>query len=478
MGIGFGLSHSAPAPSAARLVPTGEQAMILAAFRARANLVVNAGAGTGKTSTLKMLAGAAPSKRLLYIAYNKAIADDSKASFPSNTECRTAHSLAFRAVGIQYAQRLNSGRVSSWMVAQRLGVQPVKTERRLFTAAKAASLVMQMVKGFCYSSYSELHPGHLGYVLGLDEKEHKLVAETLLPYAQKAWADISDTQGTLPFTHDCYLKLWALGLPRLGYDVVMLDEAQDANPVIADIVERQTQAQRVLVGDQAQAIYGWRGAIDAMATFEGERLVLSQSFRFGQAIADEANRWLDRLNAPLRLTGRVGLNSRVGKVETPRAVLCRTNAGAVLSVMRALDAGQKPALVGGAEQIKAMARAAIELERGQGCGHPDLIAFKSWQDVQTFVKEEDAGSDLRVFVNLIDDYGARAVIATLDRAVDESGADVVVSTAHRAKGREWDSVKVADDFPDRVKGGGEQMLAYVTVTRAKLALDKGKLRAR
>ena len=40
------------------LKPTAEQMQIVEAARRGANLVIQAGAGTGKTSTLKMVAGA------------------------------------------------------------------------------------------------------------------------------------------------------------------------------------------------------------------------------------------------------------------------------------------------------------------------------------------------------------------------------------------------------------------------------------
>src|SRR5215216_5677207 len=114
----------------------------------------------------------------------------------------------------------------------------------------------------------------------------------------------SDPAGRLRFTHDCYLKLWQLSDPHLPADYVLLDEAQDANPVVAAIVDRQAHAQRILVGDRCQAIYGWRGAIDAMSRFHADhRLCLSQSFRFGPAIASEANKWLQLLDAPLHLRG-------------------------------------------------------------------------------------------------------------------------------------------------------------------------------
>ena len=56
-------------------------------------------------------------------------------------------------------------------------------------------------------------------------------------------------------THAGYLKLFQLGRPCLGrsYDMIMLDEAQDCNPCIANIVLRETSCARVLVGDSHQA---------------------------------------------------------------------------------------------------------------------------------------------------------------------------------------------------------------------------------
>ena len=86
--------------------PTSEQQAIIDAYKSGGNLVVEAGAGTGKTSTLRLLAAAAPGRRGIYVAYNRAIADDAKRSFPANVTCATAHSLAFRAVGRRFAHRL------------------------------------------------------------------------------------------------------------------------------------------------------------------------------------------------------------------------------------------------------------------------------------------------------------------------------------------------------------------------------------
>jgi superfamily I DNA/RNA helicase len=335
---------------------------------------------------------------------------------------------------------------------------------------------------FCYSAARDIDATHVPSNAGLDSPDQRgaLVA-AVLPVARRAWEDITSRDGRLPFTHDAYLKIWELSRPRLDYDAVFLDEAQDSNPVVSDIVEGQTDSQRVMVGDRCQAIYGWRGAQDAMSRFPADqRLYLSQSFRFGKAVAAEANKWLAVLRSPLRLQGFERINSVIEPLPTPTAILCRTNAEAVAQVMAATDAGRRPALVGGGKEIRRLAEAAITLKAGIGTDHPELFAFRTWAELQEYVEHDDAGNDLKVFVRLIDQYGPDTVISTVDRLVEEHDADVVVSTAHKAKGREWSTVRIAADFREP---GDEQpeipredaMLAYVAVTRARLVLDRSGL---
>src|SRR5690349_21133401 len=103
--------------AASAFKPTDEQVNATAAAVTGENLVITAGAGSGKTSTLKLIASALAPKRGVYIAYNKAIATDAAKDFPSNVVCRTAHSFAYRAVGHQYKNRLNGQRVTGRQAA-------------------------------------------------------------------------------------------------------------------------------------------------------------------------------------------------------------------------------------------------------------------------------------------------------------------------------------------------------------------------
>ncbi|WP_308432189.1 ATP-binding domain-containing protein [Streptomyces cinnamoneus] len=78
----------------------------------------------------------------------------------------------------------------------------------------------------------------------------------------------------------------------------------------------------------------------------------------------------------------------------------------------------------------------------------------------------------------------RSSPGAVDRLGAENACDVTVSTVHKAKGREWPSVRIGEDFaepePDALgRPGpipvGEARLAYVAITRARHHLDVGGL---
>jgi superfamily I DNA/RNA helicase len=119
-----------------------------------------------------------------------------------------------------------------------------------------------------------------------------------------------------------------------------------------------------------------------------------------------------------------------------------------------------------------------------------LVEFTSWGEVQDYATYDPAGGDLQPFVDLVEAHGPDAILAAVDELTEEVHADVTVSTAHKAKGREWPVVRIADDFPpprdtdqDDTEGrpipepvnGTDARLAYVAVTRARHHLDLGGL---
>lgn len=467
--------------------PTPEQEAALVAFATRDDLVIEAAAGAGKTSTLVLLAKS-DTRRGQYIAYNKAAATDAQARFPAHFAASTAHSLAFRAVGHRYKHRLQAPRIRGEAIARILGIDPITVPHlagpRVMSPEQLAGRVMGAVANFCNSDDREPGVQHFSYIEGIDAptKDGKRtftnndqIRNYLLPALERAWDDLASVNGQLPYQHDCYLKSWALTNPVLPVDVVLLDEAQDTNPVLAAVFAAQSQwgAQLVAVGDANQQIYSWRGAIDAMARMRGRRTMLTQSFRFGDAVAEVANRVLETLPTDMRVRGWDQINSVVGPVAEPDAILCRTNGAAVGHLLGAQTAGRSAHLVGGASDILRFARAVEELQATGRTWHPDLACFQGWAEVQDYVKADAQGEDLKVLVNLVDQFGAARIAAALGRMPREEDADLVISTAHKSKGREWPTVVLGSDFPEDPKQASEEerRLLYVAVTRARVELD-------
>ncbi|MDT0307314.1 UvrD-helicase domain-containing protein [Streptomyces sp. DSM 44917] len=466
------------------LEPTQEQQAACEVFGADQDLALIAGAGTGKTSTLMLMAAGTP-KRGLYVAFNRAIADDARRRFGSNVDCRTAHAVAFRAVGWRFKGRLDaSARVPAWVTASILGInRQLDIGARKVTVNHQARLVTGMIRRFCYSADRQVLARHMEYVNGLEDEEQEFVARVLLPFAVRAWEDISSPKGQLRFEHDHYMKLWAMGNPVLPADFVLLDEAQDTNPVLEEIFLNQP-AQRVCVGDPAQQIYAWRSARDVMTGFPAEQLPLTQSFRFGPQIAAVANRWLRHADSNMQLSGCGPEGSRVGTAAQPDAVLCRSNADAMAEVLKFLDLGVPVALTGGGEALNRIANAALELKEGKRTSHPELFLFASWGEVQEYVERDKSGQDLKAIVSLVDKYGPHQIIDAVNRLSSEDRAQVTVSTAHKAKGREWSSVRIGagfvapgvdEDGRPRLLDPAEARLIYVAVTRARQLLDVEKL---
>lgn len=467
--------------------PTDEQTFALDCFSTEENLVVEAGAGTGKTSTLILMAEDTTRKGQ-YIAFNKAIVTDAERRMPRNVKAKTAHGLAYGRVGFKYKARLNSPRMKSQDIANILGIKSLRVDGKDMAAGFLASAVMKAITNFCNSADEEPGTKHFSYIDGIDEPfsdgkrsyaNNDYVRSELAPFLAVAWADINGLEGRLPFKHEHYLKIWQLSGPRIAADFILFDECQDANPVMLAIVEAQTHAQKVYVGDSQQAIYEFTGAINALgklADSGATTAFLTQSWRFGQEIADKANEVLGMLDAPLRLIGHPGMDSTVGFVPAPKAFLARTNGGAIEQLFAEMDRGGNPHLVGGGSDIISFAYGADKLMKGERTDNPELACFESWAEVKDYVANDQQGDDLKLLVSVMDRFGPIAIVSALQGQAKEDKASLVVSTAHKAKGREWDTVALAGDFPDPEKREiteQELKLLYVAATRARDTLDIG-----
>jgi len=275
-------------------------------------LLILAGAGTGKTRTLVARAAwlceqGVQASRILLLTFTRRAADDmlSRAvprARPADGRITggTFHAIAHRIIR-QHAESfslppeftvIDPADMADLLDARRAEHGLVGTQRRAPRAAVCADIytrcvntqmtVADVVRGgfpWCIDYTSQLAELFRGYVA--HKRSHALV-------------DFDDL-----------LLLWraALADPAAGpvlrgmFDAVLVDEYQDVNAVLADIVRLLQPEAGCLtcVGDDAQAIYAFRGAdpghLQRLAgTFPGLTVVrLVQNYRSRQAVLRLAN---------------------------------------------------------------------------------------------------------------------------------------------------------------------------------------------
>lgn len=440
-------------------------------------------AGSGKTFTLEAAASEMFNHRGLYLAFNKAIADEAGRKFGPGVDCRTGHSLAYRAEGYKFRERL--GKITGMMIANSCDMGDMSA---FPTKAKKGYVILDTLRRFCYSADNRIDFHHVPIVKGpYKDAEVKQIREEIVPIARTVWNIVSDEKSSIPVTHDYYLKIWALKNPQIGVDYILFDEAQDANPVILDIVTNQKSTQRVYVGDKFQQIYGWRGAINAMDMLQTKHTAyITQSFRFGQGVADMANKilgcYMHPSEVPPAIVGFQERDSIVSReeIEDPNVIICRTNTGVISNVFKYLEMGKAVYVQGGVTTMINMLRGADDLMSGKSTFVPDLALFNTWAEVVEF-SETESGMDLRSIVKLINDHGIPKLLDALNCThKSHFGADVTITTAHKSKGLEWEKVKLHNDFhcPHHDENGeavpmqqGEINILYVAATRALGVLD-------
>lgn len=478
--------------------PTTEQQQAIDIYSTGESLRIEALAGTGKTTTLRMLVdrGSPRGGKILYTSFGSKVVKEAKAKFPKACRVVTNHGMAW-GIGVQYQrqgrlqQRLTPFELSSFFRWDDYTFAPY------CDVNAGAYAVLATVAAFCQSDSRSINSTHaMASAVRLartGDHSADAIANLLADKAAETWAEQISLTGNLAVLHDVYLKQWALSDPRIDATTILVDESQDSNPLMVDVLRKQTHAQLVVVGDRRQAIYGFRGAVNAMDAYNvAHSTHLTQSFRFGPEIAAAANAILvEQCNSDVLLTGDPAQPGAVSSCATPHCYLGRTNAALIgeLFEIEARAPGYRVGVVGGVVELMKLVEGAGRLRVGQRSQHPDLAEFASWPHVESATQLDGYGH-LRKLVTLVNDFGADRLLAKLEtmrgNEADPAGCDVLLSTAHQAKGLEFDSVCLLDDFkvmgPPKDRGlwgwtPEEGNLLYVAATRARKHLDVSQCEA-
>ena len=410
-------------------------------------LTVTAFAGTGKTTSLCHFANARAGKKILYLAFNKAMVIQAQGAFKlsANVEAKTIHSLAFKY--------------------EKHNLQSALGELRMFDIKPyclKCGVIIKTVSGldFITRLFNEYllsaSPDPKTFISGvsLEVKAELNLYQVSLEQAalimSKLWEDIS--AGVLSTPHNFYLKRFQLNKIQLGYDWIMVDEAQDINDCAIDIILNQ-QSKIILVGDPYQQIYSWNGAVNAIAKVKkkgADSLYLTQSFRCPKTNEGMVNGYLELLGSPKKFKGRA---DSVEVRKSYPAFLARTNVGLFEA---AVNYHKEYSIYynGGFDRYEfdsLVDLALLKLGKKDTVKNFLIKSFTDYEELKDYT-EQSVINPLKPKVTLVEKYDSRVIDLyenLKDRqAFTEFKADIIFSTTHKAKGLEYGIVNLANDFID------------------------------
>lgn len=471
------------------------------------HLVVRARAGTGKTTTILEGIEHAPEPQILLAAFNKRIAEELQAKLRNpRAEACTLHGAGFRIVRRfwERTQIAQGHERANGLAKQAVGDQA--PDAILSLVAKLCTLGREMAP--FATSGKDLEDIALAHDCEPDPEweEDGWDLEGVSGAAFKAMQLAKQRPaGGIDFSDMLYLPL-ANGWVRARYDLVVIDEAQDMNAAQIALARRLSKGRVVVVGDDRQGIYGFRGAdsgaLDRLkAELSAQELGLTTTYRCGKSIVALAAQWVpDYAAAPTNPDGLVRSLPREGIFGDARmgdAVLSRTNAELISLCLRCLKNGVAARIEGKdvAEGLRALVK---KLSTGKAANSVPMFLerLRSWQERETAraskmapdraeAKVEQICDKAEALANLCDGIASIAELRTrIDRIFDDiqGGRCVLFSSVHKAKGLEWDRVYVLRyTLRDRPQGDKpvrqeELNIAYVAVTRAKgelVMVDQG-----
>lgn len=455
--------------------PTDEQAHILdLAAGTEDNLILNALAGCGKTSTLEMIERTVKAKPLLYLVFNKKNAEEATERMLSTTTVRTFNSLGHR--------------IWSKAVAEKISLDPKKSHtilRGMIDEVKDKS-----AKSEIWSSYWEVINGvalakALGYIPdGKYPNAKRLIEQTAFHQALDEKPDdlISDLidvvlsrsiktayEGFIDYNDQIYMPaLFGGTFPR--FPLVKVDEAQDLSPVNHAMLEKLCKGRIIAVGDPWQNIYGFRGAKQGGMTKLREKYSmkpcdLSISFRCPQAVV-EAARWRVPHFKWIKPGGHVEGLTTLAPSDIPdgSAIICRNNAPLFRVALNLLMAGRGVTVSGSdiGPKLVALMKKLGDEDMTQASM---LSAIDDWLD-ERLAKESTTAADLADCMKVFARSGTTLsqAIGYAEHLFAQRGR-IRLLTGHKAKGLEFDTVYHLDKFLCR-EDEQDQNLRYVITTRS------------
>ena len=436
-------------------------------FKPNKITAVKAVAGGGKTTLLLNLAKKNKDKRILYIAFNKCliteIKDKLKRQGISNLAPRTFDALVYNSIRGHFNMEYPTIQdINPFTLAQ----QVEWFDRKPF----------KLKKNYCYKFLDFCRSR-----TAINEGDIHEEINTMFPkeFERKIIRELWDKTASGEFlTFDGMRKLVAVrhlmkDIIDTQYDYIFIDEAQDFDPIMLNIVLNDITLPKLFVGDPKQAIYEWKGSINAFENLPPSKtttIELYTTFRLGQPacrwLSKETNSWItpydDTKRTDIYCKGVMYSEDddnnedkiKKHKIVEPYVYLFRTWKGL-------LQTAQKTKKIWIYDYNK------------------KIIAIRKLHEkLQKFtLTDEEKGEfedDLPAFLMNLSKYELQEMEDDIElNLTTEDGANVKMITIHSYKGMENDVIRVYNDIDIK----NEPNLYYVALTRGinDIHIDENRL---
>jgi DNA helicase-2/ATP-dependent DNA helicase PcrA len=479
------------------------------------NAIIEAVAGSGKTTTLLQAMGYIPStSRVLFLAFNRSIAEELKEKVPSHCEAKTLNSLGHSAWYCSQG-KVTLDKDKNWkLLDSELSREESKTHGmaivRLVGLAKSYGIVPADVKGIqpgfledTYENWIEIIerfgleiaiPSNLEELQEAAKKIGKVHKIFEIEVARKILKKSVEMLDIIDYDDQLYLPA-IFGVKPFQYDWVFVDESQDLNPIQHKLVEMAVKpgtGRVVAVGDTNQAIYGFRGSdADSMANlkekFKATSFPLSICYRCPKSHIALAKELIPEIEASdTAVDGTIknyGLQWVAKTFTSKDLIICRLSAPLVKAAYKILQ--QKVAVrimgrdigVGLTALIKKLKANTIQnLEEKLYEWKEKEIASKLKKDPRANTELiEDKYETIMTFIEMFPRSSVYDLIQKIEGMYSNQTEGILtLSTVHKAKGLEAENVFVLNrelmphkkaEQPWEMKQ--ELNIEYIAYTRAK-----------
>ncbi len=447
------------------------------------NCQVEAVAGSGKTTTLLHLANILPDHSTkIFLAFNKAIANELQERLPVDTQASTFNALGFKIYRRNFSTSINKDKVKELLMKKGY----THKDKVLWDMIRMVSLL----KGNLYRP----EDGDIEtFVLNAADTNDLELPPNPGSFFSQILKENNAMLGEIDFDDQLYLPIiYNMDFPT--FDHVFVDECQDLSPIQIEIVSRllAPSSRLFAVGDERQAIYAFRGANpialkNMRKRFELEKLPLSICYRCPINVVKEAQSIVPGIEYnPDNIQGVVdyaeetpGLTQLVPGTLT----LCRFNAP-LFKIGLKLILNNKPCILqtnlvqsvmGMIYSLKAKNTDDLmhKMEEYYLSKKLEFELNKQFNRIQILQEKRDC---IMALCNGTKDKKVNTLLSNLKKMAYSSSGPVL-STIHKAKGTEARKVFYLRDYKKEAfieektaHPVQEENLKYVAITRAQESL--------